>query len=141
MTMGLSGTGLPEVDIGEQPSWQAAGTYNQLTSFGVADANGGSFGPGIIDASADLSADFHTYGVWWNDDGSGPFGSMSFYLDGQGVGGGVLSGANTEINSGMYMLLNIDNGTDDGSYKSCSLPEQANATTVKSVKVWHLVPN
>jgi beta-glucanase (GH16 family) len=142
MTLGLPGTtGLPEVDIGEQPSWQAAGTYNQQTSFVVADADGGSFGPGVIDAGADLSTDFHTYGVWLNNDGSGPFGSMSFYLDGQGAGGGVLSGSNTEINSGMYMLLSIDNGTDDGSYTSCSLSDQASPTTVRYVRAWQLVPN
>jgi len=32
---------------------------------------------------ADLSAAYHTYGVYWRNDGKGAFGSMQLYMDGQ----------------------------------------------------------
>ena len=123
---------LPEVDVGEQPEWDpsADGSNTQL-SFGLADYTGGC--GSVVDVGVDLTADFHTYAVWWNNDGSGPYGSMTFYFDGnQVLGPCTVSSQSTNIANGLYTFLSVDGGSN-GNLGS---PDW-----VRWVRAWQLAPN
>ncbi|HET6382770.1 MAG TPA: hypothetical protein VFJ58_05205 [Armatimonadota bacterium] len=94
---------LPEIDAGERPTWDThtEGANNQ-TYFGIHDY-GHDYG-GLIGTMSpvDLSADWHTYGMYWRDDGSGPYGLMQFYLDGKPLWAPYnLSSKDTNIASGI----------------------------------------
>src|SRR5262249_49990319 len=133
---GCGGGWNPEIDIGEEPAWDpsqdAAQTY---AGFGIANCDEPG-GAGVIDTGVDLSAGVPKYGMYWKDDGSGPYGSMEMYLDGVRVSGPVrLSSSATNMANGIYMFLSLDNdGSGDGN-GSCR-DWQNNPTYVRYVRVW-----
>ena len=125
---------LPEIDVGERPTWDAhAETANNKMYFGIHDYGhdyGGLYGTSPL---TDLSADWHTYGLYWRDDGSGPYGSMQFYLDGKPLEKPyTLSAKATNMASGIYMFLSLDNDRNGGS--------SSNPFLVQYVRVWRLDP-
>jgi hypothetical protein len=129
---GTPGCWLPEIDVGEQPVWDAsADASNTQLSFSMWDYSGSC--SSIVDVGVDLTADFHTYAVWWNNDGSGPYGSMTFYFDGnQVLGPCVVSSQATNIASGLYTLLSLDGGSNGNL---------GNPDWVRWVRAWQLAPN
>jgi Glycosyl hydrolases family 16 len=135
----VPGLALPEINIGEEPSWNAGQDAAQTyANFGFADVNAG-YG-GVINTGVNLSSDFHTYGMWWNYDGSGPFGSVSFYFDGQLVQGPfTVSSQDTNMANGVYMLLSLDGVDLDGNPRYPNWIN--NPTSVRYVRVWRLAPN
>jgi Glycosyl hydrolases family 16 len=126
---------LPEIDVGERPVWDAKlESANNKMYFGIHDYGhdyGGHYGTSPL---TDLSADWHTYGLYWRDDGSGPYGSMQFYLDGSPLGSPyTLRSGDTNMASGIYMFLSLDNDKNGGS--------STNPFLVQHVRVWRLDPN
>jgi Glycosyl hydrolases family 16 len=127
---GTQGCWLPQIDVGEQPAWDASEDNSETyLYFGYDDSNGNSCG-GVINVGVDLTADFHTYAVWWNNDGSGPYGSFTFYFDGTPViGPCVASAESTNLASGIYQLLSVDGGATGNT----GYPDW-----VRYVRVWEL---
>jgi hypothetical protein len=77
------------------------------------DSNGGTYGTSPL---TNLSADWHTYGLYWRDDRSGPYGSMQLYLDGSPWWSPyTLRSSSTNMASGIYMFLLLDNDQKGGS--------------------------
>jgi hypothetical protein len=139
----------PEIDVGERPVWDATlERANNMMFFGIFDY-GKEYGPprpfdhgsqieygGFFGASplTDLSAHWHRYGLYWRDDGSGPYGSMQFYVDGRPSGSPyTLSSLDTNMANGIYMFLSVDNDQTGGS--------STNPFLVQYVRVWRLDPN
>ena len=123
---------LPEIDVGERPTWNAKlESANNELYFGIHDCGydyGGNCGTSPL---TDLSADWHTYGLYWRDDGSGPYGSMQFYLDGSPLWSPyTLKSISTNMASGIYMFFSMDNDQTGGS--------STNAFLVQYVRVWRL---
>ena len=125
---GTPGCWSPEVGVGEQPSWDpAADNSNTQLQFGLGDC------VSIVDVGVNLTADFHTYAMWWNNNGSGPYGSMTFYFDGnQVLGPCVVSSQATNMASGIYTLLSVDGGSNGNL---------GNPDWVRWVRAWQLAPN
>jgi Glycosyl hydrolases family 16 len=126
---------LPEIDVGERPTWDAnLEKANNLMFFGIHDYGqeyGGYFGTSPL---TDLSADWHEYGLYWRDDGSGPYGSIQFYLDGVPLGSPyILSSRDTNMANGIYMFLSLDNDQIGGN--------STNPYLVQYVRVWRLTPS
>ncbi|MGO9114835.1 MAG: family 16 glycosylhydrolase [Thermoguttaceae bacterium] len=125
---------LPEINVGERPTWDAKlESANNKMYFGIHDYGhdyGGTYGTSPL---TDLSADWHIYGLYWRDDGSGPYGSMQFYLDGSPLlSPYALSSKATNMANGIYMFLSLDNDKTGGS--------SANPFMVQYVRVWRLDP-
>ena len=128
-------------NVGERATWDAnLDKANNKIYFGIHDygpdgarkdnAYGGPYGTSPL---TDLSADWHTYGLYWRDDGSGPYGSMQFYLDGKPLWSPyTLSSSATNMASGIYMFLLLDNDQKGG--------DPTNAFLVQYVRVWRLDP-
>jgi hypothetical protein len=126
---------LPEIDVGERPTWDAKlESANNQMYFGIHDYGheyGGNYGTSPL---TDLSADWHTYGLYWRDDGSGPYGSMQFYLDGKPLWSPyTLSSSDTNMANGIYIFFSLDNGKTGGS--------ATNPFLVQYVRVWRLDPS
>lgn len=126
---------LPEINVGERPTWDASlDKANNQLYFGIHDYGhdyGGTYGASPL---VDLSADWHTYGLYWKDDGSGAYGSMQFYLDGVPLWSPyTLKSSSTNMASGIYMFLLLDNDQKGGS--------ATNAFLVQYVRVWRLDPD
>jgi hypothetical protein len=130
---GTPGCWTPEIDVGEQPTWDpSADDSNTQLSFSLLDYSPGGCGS-TVDVGVDLTADFHTYAVWWNNDGSGPYGSMTFYFDGnQVLGPCAVSSQATNITSGLYTILSLDGGSNGNL---------GNPDWVRWVRAWQLAPN
>ena len=91
------------------------------------NAYGGPFGTSPL---TDLSADWHTYGLYWRDDGSRPFGSMQFYLDGKPLEKPyTLNASSTNLANGIYIFLLLDNDNKGADWKN-------NPFCVQYVRVW-----
>jgi hypothetical protein len=123
---------LPEINVGERPTWDAkAETANTKLYFGIHDYGheyGGLYG---TTPPTDLSKDWHTYGLYWRDDLSGSYGSMQFYVDGKPLEKPyTLSAKSTNMASGIYMFLSLDNDRTGGS--------AVNPFLVQYVRVWRL---
>lgn len=122
----------PEFDVGERPTWERSGNDNTKISFWVhGDVDTGTY---VGDCCGDdLSQDFHTYGMWWNNDGSGTYGSFQMYLDGTSVFSSpvVIEPDNTNMGNGMYMFLSLD---DDSNSPN-------DPYIIQYVRVWRLDPN
>lgn len=126
---------LPEIDVGERPTWdpKLESANNQLY-FGIHDYGHDYGGPYGTAPLTELSADWHTYGLYWRDDGSGPYGSMQFYLDGKPLATPyTLSAKATNMASGIYMFLSLDNDRKGGS--------SDNPYLIRYVRVWRLDPS
>ncbi len=126
---------LPEIDVGERPTWDAKiESANNQIYFGIHDYGhdyGGNYGTSPL---TDLSADWHTYGLYWRDDGSGPYGSMQFYLDGSPLGSPyTLRSSDTNMANGIYMFLSVDNDQTGG--------RSTNPFLVQYLRVWRLDPS
>ncbi len=133
---------LPEINVGERPTWDAnLDKANNKIYFGIHDygdhgvrhdgAYGGPYGTSPL---TDLSADWHTYGLFWRDDGSGPYGSMQFYLDGSPLlSPYTLNASSTNMASGIYIFLLLDNDNKGADWKN-------NPFCVQYVRVWRLDP-
>lgn len=130
---------LPEINVGERPTWNASlAPANNKISFSVNEKNDqANYGPGVsgyygASRLVDLSADWHTYGLYWKDDGSGPYGSVQFYLDGVPLLSSpyTLSSKDADMANGVYIFLSLDN--DKGGGKDPFL--------VQYVRVWRLDP-
>ncbi len=126
---------LPEIDVGERPTWDAnLESANNKLYFGIHDYGhdyGGYYGP---TPKVDLSADWHTYGLFWRDDGFGPYGSMQFYLDGVPLWHPyTLSAKATNMANGIYMFLSLDNDRTGG--------DANNPFLIRYVRVWRLEAN
>jgi hypothetical protein len=126
---------LPEIDVGERPVWDAKlERANNKLYFGIHDYGydyNGYYGTSPL---TDLAADWHTYGLYWRDDGSGPYGSMQFYLDGSPLGSPyTLRSGDTNMANGIYMFLSVDNDQTGGS--------PTNPFLVQYVRVWRLDPS
>jgi len=133
---------LPEINVGERPTWDAnLDKANNKIYFGIHDygdhgvrhdnAYGGNYGTTPL---TDLSADWHTYGLYWRDDGSGPYGSMQFYLDGKPLEKPyTLNASSTNMASGIYIFLLLDNDNKGADWKN-------NPFCVQYVRVWRLDP-
>ena len=134
---------LPEIDDGERPTWDAnADKANNKIFFVIHDyrlggarhdnAYGGPYGTSPL---TDLSSDWHTYGLYWRDDGSGPYGSMQFYLDGSPLWSPyTLNASSTNMASGIYIFLLLDNDNKGADWKN-------NPFCVQYVRVWRLEPS
>jgi hypothetical protein len=134
---------LPEINVGERPTWDAyLDRANNKIYFGIHDyapggarhdgAYGGPYGTSPL---TDLSADWHTYGLYWRDDGSGPYGSMQFYLDGKPLEKPyTLCAASTNMASGIYVFLLLDNDNKGADWNN-------NPFCVQYVRVWRLEPS
>jgi hypothetical protein len=100
----------PEFDVGERLPGNSP--YTQL-NFAVEDC-GGSYNGGFYGASGspDLGQAYHTYGLLWANDGSGPYGSIQMYLDGVALFSSpyVLPSADTNLANGIYTFFSLDNG-------------------------------
>ena len=126
--------GHQELDIAERPSWDVtADQNNNAYSFNLFDTctakvNFEYPSPPI----GDLSAQWHTYGLLWRDDGSGLFGSMQLYFDGvpQMQPYSLASGA-AQWGSGIYLIHSMDAGTS---------PLNNDPTLIQYTSVWKLVP-
>jgi hypothetical protein len=69
-----------EADVNEKVGGTGNRDYTWFTIWdGVSAAT--NFSYGVADGS-DLSAAYHTYGLYWRNDGSGAYGSMQLYVDG-----------------------------------------------------------
>lgn len=103
--------------------------------------NGGTISstsyPGV--SVGDLSAGFHRYAAYWRNDGSGAFGSVQTYFDGQPIGSPVplndfLWGAGVYIFAGWMQQTNL------GSYFTGCLPSATtsnnNPLIIQYVRVW-----
>lgn len=126
---------LPEIDVGERPTWDAKReSANNQMYFGIHDYGhdyNNYYGTSPL---TDLSADWHMYGLYWRDDSSGPYGSMQFYLDGVPLGSPyILSSSATDMASGIYIFLSLDNDQKGGS--------SSNPFMIQYVRVWRLDPN
>jgi hypothetical protein len=118
---------LPEINVGERATWDAnLDKANNKIYFGIHDygydgarkdnAYGGPHGTSPL---TDLSADWHTYGLYWRDDGSGPYGSMQFYLDGKPWEKPyTLSAKSTNMANGIYMFLSLDNSKSGADWQN-----------------------
>jgi hypothetical protein len=134
---------LPEINVGERPTWDAnLDKANNKIYFGIHDyghdgarkdnAYGGPYGTSPL---TDLSADWHTYGLYWRDDGSGPYGSMQFYLDGSPLWSPyTLSSSSTNMANGIYIFLLLDNDNQGAEWAE-------NPFCVQYVRVWRLDPS
>jgi hypothetical protein len=127
----------PEFDVGERPTWLGSGNNDTKISFNIADgpfgsSNGtsGYFGDCCGD---DLSQNFHTYGLYWANDGSGPYGSVQIYLDGTPLLSSpyTLNSADTNLANGIYILLSLDNSSSSSS----------DPFIIQYVRVWRLDSN
>ena len=123
---------LPEINVGERPTWDGnLDKANNQIYFGIHDYGhdyGGTYG---TSPPVDLSADWHTYGLYWRDDGSGAFGSMQFYLDGKPLWSPyTLKSSSTNMASGIYTFLLLDNDQKGG--------DPNNAFLTQYVRVWQL---
>lgn len=126
---------LPEIDVGERPTWNAKlESANNKMYFGIHDYGydyGGYYGTSPL---TDLSVDWHTYALYWRDDGSGPYGSMQLYLDGSPLRPPyTLRSRDTNMANGIYMFLSLDNDQTGGS--------STNPFLVQYVRVWRLDPS
>jgi Glycosyl hydrolases family 16 len=131
---------LPEINVGERPTWKASlSSANNKISFTVNEKNDqANYGPGVsgyygTSPLTDLSADWHTYGLYWKDDGSGPYGSVQFYLDGVPLLSSpyTLSSKDTDMANGVYIFLSLDNDKSGGN----------DPFLVQYVRVWRLDPS
>jgi len=134
---------LPEINVGERPTWDAGlDKANNKIYFGIHDYgahgvrhDGAYGGPHGTSPLTDLSADWHTYGLYWRDDGSGPYGSMQFYLDGSPLWPPyTLNASSTNMASGIYIFLLLDNDDKGADWKN-------NPFCVQYVRVWRLEPS
>ena len=125
---------LPEIDVGERPTWDSRlESANNKMYFGIHDYGYDYGGPCGTTPLTDLSVDWHTYGLYWRDDGSGPYGSMQFYLDGKPLWSPyILRAKSTNMASGIYMFLSLDNDRSGGS--------PINPFLIRYVRVWRLDP-
>ncbi len=133
---------LPEINVGERPTWDAnLDKANNKIFFIIHDygdngarkdnAYGGPYGTSPL---TDLSADWHTYGLYWRDDGSGPYGSMQFYLDGKPLDKPyTLSSKATNMANGIYIFLSLDNDNKGADWTN-------NPWMIQYVRVWRLDP-
>ncbi len=134
---------LPEINVGERPTWDAnLDRANNQIYFGIHDYGPGGVrhdnaygGPSGTSPLTDLSADWHTYGLYWRDDGSGTYGSMQFYLDGKPLWAPyTLSSSSTNMANGIYIFLLLDNDSKGADW-------QNNPFLVQYVRVWRLDPS
>jgi Glycosyl hydrolases family 16 len=128
---------LPEINVGERPTWDSnLESANNQIQFNVADTNsGGVHGYYGTSPLTNLSADWHTYGLYWRDDGSGPYGSIQFYLDGVPLLSSpyTLSSSDAGMANGIYMFFSLDNDQKGGS--------STNPFLIQYVRVWGLDTN
>jgi beta-glucanase (GH16 family) len=133
---------LPEINVGERATWDSnLESANNKMSFSVNEKNDqANYGPGTAGAYGDsplvdLSADWHRYGMYWRDDGSGPYGSIQFYLDGVPLlkSPYTLSSKDTDMANGVYTFLSLDNDQKGGSSDDPFM--------IEYVRVWRLDPS
>ena len=123
---------LPEINVGEQCNY-----YGPPRAIGFYFHDCGSshgFTAGTT-PPIDLSAGWHIYGLYWRDDGTGPYGSLQFYLDGLPLASPFTVSTNsTNMTSGIYIFLSLDNDNKGADW-------QNNPWMVHYVRAWRLDPS
>jgi hypothetical protein len=73
--------------------------------------------------------------MYWRDDGSGPYGSIQFYLDGVPLlkSPYTLSSKDADMANGVYTFLSLDNDQKGGSSDDPFM--------IEYVRVWRLDPS
>jgi hypothetical protein len=123
---------LPEINVGEQCNYWGPST---AIGFGVHDCGSSHMFNAGTTPPTDLSADWHTYGLYWRDDETGPYGSMQCYLDGKPLEKPyTLSSEATNMANGIYVFLSLDNDNKGADW-------QNNPWMVQYVRVWQLGPS
>ncbi len=114
---------------------------------GIADCCGSGLGGLVMPTTSvgDLSANWHTYGLYWANDGSGPFGSMQFYVD------GVAQTPQYTLNSqgawahGIYFFVSMDPGASYVQFwdSNTAGPQDTNSDplVIRYMRAWQVASN
>ena len=75
-----------EADVNERVAGPSNRNFTWFTVWDGVAGSATSYAYGAA-GSPDLSSAYHTYGLYWRNDGSAPYGSMQLYVDGAPKGG------------------------------------------------------
>ena len=132
-----------EIDVSETVIGPNNRDHTYFTVHDGCDGSGDSSFPYPTPGITDLATDFHTYGLYWRNDGS-PEGSVQPYFDGVPQGSPITLKYSTAWKNGAYIIMNMDPCSppfNDGTACTANTDHTNNPWLIQYVRVWQSMPD